>query len=668
MKVKILLAAALCATAIAAYKYNNHRIGERCEKWFAAAQLQEKRAFYARAIEQLTLYFAQDKCRGANDPEAVQILTRARVKVPLAGNAHLAQQVMLSKYGWHLRRNDEHHVRMASVNLIANNWMAAHRFAKKAKGAQAALIELVSAVNMANRKASETAATRLAKSQATGLQLAMARIMLERDPDMRDVARDLVRPHAAYSKLAIKILEPTLVNYSVVEAASIRTYLSNDDLAVASSLLRSSGSLTLATILLDQPDRQLPATLLTRLVDLFWLQQKDQFLNAGFLNRSQEEMMPAEAYFAVCVQELRNSGKCTYRFDQETYRARYGDYAAGNWGTLLRTLSAEQLDPSDVLKAMEGMTYLQENSGLSQILASAMYIAIEEPDLALAARKKAMRLGHAGVLNELLPKKIAPNCEERDLDCLERALADNPDNYALWRTALNSGLSPDATLAQSLKEKSPKSATLWRTINASLALKQDTDKSAAEALRLLRPVLNEAPKQSVPHLIAASATARFKDLDTAYMHLANAVKTNPDKAVPALRLTLGFYENDPQINLSSLVTWWQKLTRLEMLARGETIQGNQTKKLVLERLAILAAYSEQNQDHKLAETVYRAILAINPESHMALNNLAYKMFELKHSLEEALAMSAKAVSLAPDVDEYKNTQEQIQAAMPKKVS
>lgn len=665
MKWKIATLVVLLASAVGLYQYNQFRIQSRCDEWFKVSKSYEARGYYSLAIEQLTLFFAQDKCRGNNDPHAVELLVQSRVHVPLPGNAHLAQQISLSRYGWHLKRNDAHYIRMASANLVSGNWLAAHRAAKKARGARAALIELVSSVFTENREYTEKAVERLAKEKPSQLQTAMARILLERNPKTADLAEQLQKTETPYGQLATKLLEPDRVDYSIIKAAELRAKLNDDDLAIASTLLKNSGSLELASILLDQPNRPLPKALLLRLVNLLWLQDLKQLLGPGFLKRKATETMPAEAYLTVCLAAIEQKDACTYRFPEREYEKRYGPHAAHNWATVLKELSKDHPRPGHVLTAMENMEELNKGSGLVQTLASAMYASIEEPDLAIAAQRRANWLGHSRPLTPVAFRKFAPDCADRDIACLERELLNNPGNHGLWRMALATDVEIKPALAMKLQSASPNGATLWRIVQANHALKEGTDKATAKALKLVRPVLKSAPNQSLPHLIAASATARFKDLDAAYLHLANAVKANPDKAVQALRLTIGFYEADTSIDLTGLVQWWQKITRLEMLARGQTSQGENTKKLVLERLSILAAYAEEKRLLNLAEATYRAILELTPENHMALNNLAYKLFEQDKELENALTMAKKAEAIAPNVHEYGITRKAIQEQLQK---
>jgi tetratricopeptide (TPR) repeat protein len=665
MKWKIGLVIVLLGAAVGLYEYKQSRIQTRCNEWFEVSKSYEERGYYSLAIEQLTLFFAQDKCRGRNDPHAVELLVKSRVHVPLPGNAHLAQQVSLSQYGWHLKRNDEHHVRMASANLVSGNWLAAHRSAQKARGAQAALIELVSSVFIANHEYTEIAVTRLAKAGPSQLQAAMARILLSRNPEIESLAERIEKPEAPYARLAIKLLEPDVVEYSIIDAGAIRAKLSDNDLAIASTLLKNAGSLELASVLLDQPQRPLSKALLLRLVDLLWLQNLKQVLGPQFLRRKATETMPAEAYLAICLVSRRQDTACQYRFPEVEYESRYGPHASRNWALVLKELSKDQPQPHIILTAMETMEDLNKGSGLVHMLASSMYTSIEETDLAIKALRRANWLGHSRPITQLTYQKLAPNCVERDVVCLEKALLNDPSNHALWHTALASGITAKPALALQLRDASPVRATLWRTVHANLALKEGTDKATAKALKLIRPVLQDTPTQSVPHLIAASATARFKDLDAAYLHLANAVKANPDKAVAALRLTIGFYETDRSIDVAGLVQWWQKITRLEMIARGQTVQGEKTKNLVAERLAILATYAEEKGFIKLAETTYRSMLELSPENHMALNNLAYKLYEQNKSLEDALMMAETAMSLAPTILEYGKTLRVIQAQLEK---
>jgi tetratricopeptide (TPR) repeat protein len=56
-----------------------------------------------------------------------------------------------------------------------------------------------------------------------------------------------------------------------------------------------------------------------------------------------------------------------------------------------------------------------------------------------------------------------------------------------------------------------------------------------------------------------------------------------------------------------------------------------------------------------AEKDYRAALAVDPENPLAANNLAFLLAEQKRSLNEALALAKKAVSVLPHNQDFLDT-------------
>ena len=73
------------------------------------------------------------------------------------------------------------------------------------------------------------------------------------------------------------------------------------------------------------------------------------------------------------------------------------------------------------------------------------------------------------------------------------------------------------------------------------------------------------------------------------------------------------------------------------------------------RLHILAAFSEWQNDTHLAELVYRRILQLAPDTHLASNNLAMVLRGDPHSLDEALVLATRALNTVPDNADYKDT-------------
>ena len=76
---------------------------------------------------------------------------------------------------------------------------------------------------------------------------------------------------------------------------------------------------------------------------------------------------------------------------------------------------------------------------------------------------------------------------------------------------------------------------------------------------------------------------------------------------------------------------------------------------MVKRLELLAAFAESEANGKLAEEVYRRILQLDPDAHVASNNLAMILSTKESSLEEAISLATRAVDLMPHSTEYRDT-------------
>ena len=297
MKYRIFLSAIVLliySTIYLLYEETNLR---RCSGWLTQAGKSNDQGYYSEAIEQLTLYFSNDKCRTASDAGAIKILTEARLHVPLPQNTHLGQQLELAKLGWKLKRDNRYHLMEASAALVRGKWVAARTAARKLKTAQAGLIALTASIRLSDTESAKEDLKWIAQTNATPFQWAMLKELLADMPALKGVAES--KMPATDSNLRQLALLSTGKKNTAMPAASIskiKNTLTDDDLSTATSLLIAEGQIELAKLLLDQPNRALAAPHLTRYARLLWAQQEVNTLFA-FLDRSSRGAMPGAGLF-----------------------------------------------------------------------------------------------------------------------------------------------------------------------------------------------------------------------------------------------------------------------------------------------------------------------------------------------------------------------------------
>lgn len=666
MILRIVFSIVMLVGAGAGYIAYDRAASGRCSEWLTDAGSFNNQGYYSQTIEQLTLYFSSDRCRTVSDANAIKLLSEARIHVPLPQNAHLSQQLALANLGWKLKRDDQYHLIGASAALVRGNWAEARKSARQSKGTRAALIALTASIRLADLDSAKDDLEWFVQSDASHFQWSLLQQLLFQEPELQILvgsqAPKIDKNIQALAALSAGADAPLVATSTV---SNLKTALSDDDLSTATSLLIAQGHQQIAKALLDQPERQLSAPLLTRHARLLWA-QKDLMTLSAFLGRSHKETMPGEVHMMVCLADLQINQNCTNKFDSEDYQRRYGAYAASRWGNLLSELSRSPIKNGGVLDALSSMKDLVAASPVAQQLAGIHYNLIGETALAEYYFSRASAFGLETLLNradtivDTDPTKEP--CAETDSMCISHRLNNNIEDFQLWHKALSTGFKPDIKMLKLLRDASPKEATLWRLAQARAATNTGTDQSMAESLQLIRPVLKWTPNAALPNLLASAGTAHFSDNDATYGHLATAAKSDPDSAVAALRLALNYYNNG-SISPSELVHWWISITRLEMKARGLKASDTRIKDLLLERLAILASVGERRKDKELAMSTYEAILEITPTHHIALNNLAVKLSERSMDLGRAERMAIKAVTLQPNEPEYGRTLKDIQLAI-----
>lgn len=665
MKLKVFVTGLFFAACAAGYTTYDNVKSRHCANWLGDAEHLFQYGYYADTINQLTLYFSEDKCRSISDTGAVKLLAQSRLEVPLPKNAHLSQQLMLAKLGWKLKQDESYHLMEASASLVAGDWPNARFLARKAGGQQAALIAIAASMQLGDTESAKEDLIRFTEMGGSEFQWALLMELMAQESELQPLVKASAPPMSNDSVQLASLVSGNLrvaPDDLKLNVQKLQQSLTNEDLAIATSLLVTEGYTDIATQLLDQPERPLSGNLLLRHARLMW-NQENYSEAANFLNRSKIGTMPAEIHLIVCLARVETNQQCTPTFDKPDFQRRHGVYAATRWNTLLSSLPATSASSSKVLDAISEMKDLVSSSAVVQGLAARLYASMGENALANIHLRRSIVLGAAipseTTANEEAKSEQQINCDFTNNSCIAELLNNDAANFGLWRTALARGFQPSDALITKLKSRSPQEATLWRAAQARAAIGKQTDQAMAESLRLLRPVLRWTPNAALPQLLASAGTAYFADNDATYAHLATAAKSDPNSAVAALRLSLGYYQRGGVTSIE-LVHWWISITRLEMATRGIKASDMRSKNLLSERLSILAAEAENTRDTPLAIRVYKMLLEIAPNNHMASNNLAVKLMETSDNLEWALELASSAVQLNPNEAEYARTLEEIQ--------
>lgn len=608
--------------------YKMHRQG-LCKSWLQDATEAEASQYYARAIDVLTIYLSEDACRGKSDPKAIKILTSARPHVPLPGGDELTQQLSLSRLGWQLERDPSFQLTQAKAALAVGDWKAAGELAGYTSGAQANFIKITAAVRLKDWDKLQLILNTLEAPEVTPFQYALLTEMLQSAP----VTLPKHTSDPTLSKFAKSILHGG-DNELTDLAVTTKSLLNNNDLSIAVNMLNASKNSDAILALLDQPDRLLPTSLLKKLAYHYWA-NPDRAELITFAGRKIDGSLPGETLLLICLAKRELQQRCTVPFDAEDYAERYGKYSASLWKNLFQLLEDSATPAHKIVDALVGMEDLIRKEPVTYQLLAALYSELGEDGLAKRYELTASLFG------------LAPT------GSWHRA------NTPSWIAELHKGYLPTEDEVFSLETVSPEQSILWRLAKSRLALSRRTDDGAAEALRIIRPVLGWAPDVASAQLIAASSTAHFGDHDASYGHLMNAVKADPRSAIAALRLSLHFYKQQNGLTATELNHWWETLTRAEV--RNDTPEN--ASNLIVERAMILASVAEEEQDQRLAQNAYRTALKEQADNHVALNNLAVWLSKDRSTLVDAKKMAEAAMMLMPGEEEYRATLHDIEAVI-----
>ncbi|MBO6570772.1 MAG: hypothetical protein JJ850_12585 [Kordiimonadaceae bacterium] len=417
-------------------------------------------------------------------------------------------------------------------------------------------------------------------------------------------------------------------------AEAVKHLLTIEDLFIASNMLIAAKQDQAVTALLDQPDRPLPANLIKKLAYQFWSTKNYEAL-IRLSERRVETALAGETLLLMCLAEREHEGACRVSIDYDDYAQRYGRYASQHWHQLLGLLQSPQTPAHEIVDTLVEMEDLVRREPVAYQMLASLYLELGESNLAKRFERA------ASIFN------LAPEGQWHQ--------AHKP----AWTNSLREGYLPSPSEIQSLENISPDQSILWRLAKSRLALSHATDEGAAEALRIIRPVLGWAPEVAEAQLIAASSTAHFGDHDASYGHLMNAVSADPKSTVAALRLSLHFYAEKNGLSATELNHWWETLTRKEVGAKDP----QSARDLIVERAMILAAIAEEEQDSSLARNAYRTVLKESPDNHVALNNLAVWLTQNSATLLDAKKLAVAAIALEPEQSEYQATLRDIETAI-----
>lgn len=622
------LTVSIATGAVGLKAYKEHR-QNLCNSWLSSAKSAEATGYYGRAIDKLTLYFSETDCRGKSDPTAIKILARARPQVPLPGGNELVQQLSLSRLGWQLERDPSFQLTQAKAALAIGDWKAAAEFADYTTENEAALIKIAAYVRLKDWQRLQELLDNLDHSETSAFQYALLSEMLATAP-VSVPERQNSPAVSEFAKASLKGGDRHLA----AKASSVKSLLTNEDLEIASSLLVASKQTTAIIALLDQPRRPLPTSLLKKLAHQYWATQNYSAL-LDFSQREIDGALPGEINLLICLAERELQNKCSNKFDEQDYAERHGKYASVHWQKLFQLLRSDTTPAHEIVDALVEMEDLIRKEPVAYQLLASLYTELGETGLA-------KRFERAALLFNLTPTGNWFQDEKPD-----------------WTSQLSEGYMPSQTEVQALEDISPDQSILWRLAKSRLALAKTTDEGAAEALRIIRPVLGWAPEVAEAQLIAASSTAHFGDHDASYGHLMNAVSADPKSTVAALRLSLHFYSERNGLSATELNHWWETLTRAEVGVDDPQSARN----LIVERAMILAAVAEEEQDSSLARNAYRTVLKENPENHIALNNLAVWLTQNSTTLLDAKKLAEAAIALEPEQAEYQATLRDAESAI-----
>lgn len=219
---------------------------------------------------------------------------------------------------------------------------------------------------------------------------------------------------------------------------------------------------------------------------------------------------------------------------------------------------------------------------------------------------------------------------------------------------------PSLESISELKNQSPKGAISWRILEGKRLLKSESEREAAAAVAVLRPVVAQLENHADANLLLGLAMFRLRDPGRAIEHWYRAIQANKATAEQCLRLSLTLRKQGCWEDEKSMVTFWHGLATA--LSRAEE-EAESASKRVEDSLLLLSAYAEETDDAALAEETYRVLLRHNGQLGIALNNLAYLLLKNGGSMDEALVLSQRSLEVSPLHREFQSTNQEVLDAL-----
>jgi tetratricopeptide (TPR) repeat protein len=379
----------------------------------------------------------------------------------------------------------------------------------------------------------------------------------------------------------------------------------------------ANASQVAASMVRKFPD-EFDAQLCDRLLKLAQLSNREDFNAADFIRWADQVDVSRRDYRRSSVDVIRNLAAKASRASEDTTQVKR--------------------DPSPSVRADGGQT-LQEQ--LQEVLLKNYFFAAYGPLLQIPSAQLGL-LGtskNSSVLadGEMFSGVTKDSCPSED--SVISILKDTIQN-------------PTPEKIDELKSRTPKGAIHWRILEARRLLQSGSERDAASAVAVLRPVVAQIKNHADANLLLGLAMFRLQDSDSAIEHWYRAVPANDSIVEQCMRLSLtlrkqGFWKDE-----KSLVMFWNNVTAGTVQSTGETTKMSRR---IEENLLLLSAYAEETDDAGLAQETYRTLLRQNEAHGVALNNLAYLLLQNGGSLTEALRLSERALRVSPDHEEFQAT-------------
>lgn len=301
-----------------------------------------------------------------------------------------------------------------------------------------------------------------------------------------------------------------------------------------------------------------------------------------------------------------------------------GDAVGGGVDVGALYASAIKLQPADAAPRLALVSFHLRHKDYKQALAAAQDAVAALPD-------------NARLVDALGRVQLASGDSNQALATFNRLVALQPDSAdALMRQAeAYAALKSDDQAIQSLKQALAISPQLLAAQRRLIAL-QAGHGHVDEALAVAKAVQGQRPKEAAGYLFEADLQASRKNWDATIAALRQGLKNAPGSDV-AMKLHAALAAAGKTADADAFAADWTK--------------GHAKDTLFLTYLGDAAI---QQKDYARALARYRAVLAIDADNAVALNNVAWVMSTLNQA--GALAYAERAAKLQPNRAEFIDTQ------------